>query len=203
MSLNENLKAHLVKVHQASQEHGFTYLNPKSPLVAALINSGHLLSGAADPSDAAKVGIKLSDTGLAEVAGHPAPAFPGAPVAGAEVAGAVTQEVKAKAIRGPRIVPQIVRSGARMVMPTVVRGSGLGKRTETYPFSSLEAPNHEGHDSFFVAASESNPNPAKSLAGTVSSATKRFKHEGRKFSVVSVDTDQEHGVKGARVFRVA
>jgi hypothetical protein len=102
-------------------------------------------------------------------------------------------------------VPAIKRSGAA---------------TSIYPFDALEV-----GQSFFVPATEDMPNPGKSLASTVSSASKRYATETgtreltrknrttgeqetvtvptytyeRKFMVRSVE---ENGVKGARVWRI-
>lgn len=102
-------------------------------------------------------------------------------------------------------VPAIKRSGAA---------------TSIYPFDNLEV-----GQSFFVPATEAMPNPGKSLASTVSSASKRYATESgtreltrtnrttkeketvtvptytyeRKFMVRSVE---ENGVKGARVWRI-
>lgn len=76
-------------------------------------------------------------------------------------------------------------------VPTVRRGSN-GSR---YPFDALAV-----GQSFHVPVSESKPNPAKSLASTVSAATKRS--EGaKKFIVRAVDQSDPKG-PGARVFRV-
>lgn len=89
--------------------------------------------------------------------------------------------------------------------------SKRGRSGDLYPFDKMEV----GH-SFFVAATESKPNPAKSLASTVSSATARYAVPGegtktnrkgetvpvmvetRKFAVRAVE---ENGVKGARIWR--
>ena len=51
-------------------------------------------------------------------------------------------------------------------VPKTTRG---GARTSAYPFDALEL-----NDSFFIAASEKHPEPEKSLASTVSGATKRY-----------------------------
>lgn len=76
-----------------------------------------------------------------------------------------------------------------------------GKGGSVYPFDSLNV-----GQSFHVPATTDRPNPAKSLASTVSSATKRYadKPEGerRKFTVRSVGTDDPKGA-GARVWREA
>ena len=75
-----------------------------------------------------------------------------------------------------------------------------GKGGSVYPFDSLQ-PNQ----SFFVPATEARPNPAKSLASTVSSATKRYEgaEPARKFTVRSVDETAQGRGKGARVWRTA
>lgn len=51
--------------------------------------------------------------------------------------------------------------------PTGARGGG--NRPETYPFAAM----HVGQ-SFFVAATDARPSPAKTLVSTVNSANKRF-----------------------------
>lgn len=102
-------------------------------------------------------------------------------------------------------------------IPSIARKS---RHAATYDFDSLEV-----GDSFFIKATEDMPNPGKSLASTVSSASKRYAIENgtrtinrrnkesgeirqvevpsycfdRKFIVRSVE---ENGVKGARVWRV-
>ena len=97
-----------------------------------------------------------------------------------------------------------------VTMPAI---SGRGRSGCSYPFDQMEV-----NQSFFVAASESKPNPAKSLASTISSANARYAVpvtdgstrttkkgavvpatvETRKFVVRSVT---ENGVAGARVWR--
>ena len=70
-----------------------------------------------------------------------------------------------------------------------------GKGGSVYPFDKLAV-----NQSFFVEATTKRPNPAKSLASTVSSASKRYAGQtpARKFTVRSVE---ENGKKGARVWR--
>lgn len=58
---------------------------------------------------------------------------------------------------------------ADIPMPGASRG---GRSAETYPFDKLEK-----GQSFFVAATEAKPNPAKSLASTVTSANERYAEE--------------------------
>ena len=99
-------------------------------------------------------------------------------------------------------------------VPKTTRG---GARTSAYPFESLEV-----GDSFFIPASEKHPEPAKSLASTISGATKRFDvlvpgetKEVRNPKTQEVKTvpktahtrvftlraGEKDGVVGARVFR--
>lgn len=69
----------------------------------------------------------------------------------------------------------------------------LSGKQAVYPFEKMEI-----GVSFFVPATEARPNPAKSLASTISSANKRYDGE-RTFVVRPVETP----TKGARVYRVA
>lgn len=92
-----------------------------------------------------------------------------------------------------------------------------GRGGSVYPFDDLPV-----GGSFFVAATADRPNPAKSLASTVSSATARFAveipgetvtnrkgnivpktRETRKFTVRSVDETAQGRGKGARIWRIA
>lgn len=96
-------------------------------------------------------------------------------------------------------------------MPTVTRRT----RAAIYPFDALEV-----GQSFHVPATDERPNPAKSLASTVSSANRRYAVEipgetrvdrkgntvpatrqERKFRVTAAAEDDPRGA-GARVFRV-
>lgn len=104
---------------------------------------------------------------------------------------------------------------ADIPMPGASRG---GRGSETYPFDSLQA-----GQSFFVPATEAKPNPAKSLASTVTSANERYAVEiegetrvnrkgntvpatrqEREFAVRSIEDGApwgHPGVKGAGVWR--
>lgn len=101
-----------------------------------------------------------------------------------------TPEVEAKTEQAPQIV---VRKPSFAVednipVPTAKRGVGAG----LYPFDEMGV-----GQSFFVPATEDKPQPAKSLASTVSSATKRYaESDKRQFVVRSVEG-------GARVWRTA
>lgn len=82
-------------------------------------------------------------------------------------------------------------------MPGINRG---GVKAEQYPFEELK-PFPQPGNSFFVPASETRPNPAKTLASTVASATKRYKSkDGRVFSVRKA-ADESGKITGAYVIR--
>lgn len=78
-----------------------------------------------------------------------------------------------------------------IAVPVVRRRQG----GSIYPFDALEV-----GQSFHIAVTEDKPNPAKSLASTVSAATKRSEGE-KKFIVRAVGETDPKG-PGARVFRV-
>lgn len=97
-------------------------------------------------------------------------------------------------------------------MPTA---RGGGRTSILYPFDKLEV-----GQSFHIAATADKPNPSKSIASTVSAATKKYATETgetkttpkgntvpvlnytRKFSVKAVDATDPKGA-GARVWRTA
>ena len=75
-----------------------------------------------------------------------------------------TANAEVKAVAKPT-VSSIV---ADVVMPSVRSGA----RSDVYPFATMEP-----GQSFFVPATEDKPNPAKSLASTVTSANLRYSEE--------------------------
>jgi hypothetical protein len=82
-------------------------------------------------------------------------------------------------------------------LPPINRG---GDRAQMYPFDQLEV-----GDSFFVPVSESMPNPGKTLASTVSSATRRYKTATppRVFTIRANVVGPDGATKGARIWRIA
>jgi len=72
-------------------------------------------------------------------------------------------------------------------------------KASLYPFAQMKI-----GQSFFIPATAERPNPAKALASTASSASKRFKDSGRKFIArprkAGVDGEKQDG---ARIFCVA
>jgi len=136
--------------------------------------------------------------------------------------------IKTEQTSNPVNVPTNQKENAKMSfeiesnipVPVTKRG---GKRESAYPFAALEV-----NQSFFIPASEKHPEPAKSLASTVSGATKRFDvlvfeadgvtpkmkqvtnpktkevrtvQETAHVRVFKIVADEKDGVKGGRVFR--
>jgi hypothetical protein len=207
----------LQAIYDGYNEHGYGFHNPKQPMVSQLLSMGHIEAehSIVDPSNSSKVAVQLTASGLQHIGKAPSPATDQTepsppPVASFSAAGtpaepAATASAPAASdkTRGPRIVPEIARTGLRMQIPTREAGTrAKGTRTETYKFAELVAPDETGFDSFFVKATDKMPNPGKTLTGTVTSANKRFKDRGIKFKLVPVVNDVEHGCKGARVFRI-
>lgn len=91
-------------------------------------------------------------------------------------------------------------------LPDIQRG---GIKSDSYPFATLGAPKPpatpEGkvtYAFFTVPATTDNPNPAKRLASTVASATKRYKDTDKREFAVRKLVDADKKVLGARVFRI-
>lgn len=193
----------------------FTPAEVNGPLVAA-----GLVDIKADVVDAnGHIATKANAAGIEYVAKAAGP-FGG--VAAAAVSGAWTPEVQqaapaapaatqhntAMAVPATRTMTKPPEGGFKVVVgiapPPLVRE--FGTRQSVYPFDSMVV-----GGSFFVAATEQRPKPAKSLASTVNSATARFAVEDgvdgdgnpkfkktRKFSLraVAADTTWPDGSTG-------
>ncbi len=121
-----------------------------------------------------------------------------------------------KAIRAPRVSTSGMTFATALMPP--ISPLKRGPKTSVYPFDTLEAPQRApngsitGMHSFFVPATSDRENPAKSLASTVSSASKRWRKkasdghgEARKFYVQAVADGERWGhagVAGAAIYRV-
>lgn len=149
----------------------------------------------ANPAKADEFASRPTAAGIEEAKKHQAPAAGSQPQPGATSAAT-------PAASAFKVVTGVAR-------PTVKRGGGGGN---VYPFDTMAAPvpglNGPQEASFFVPSTADKPNPAKSLASTVSSATKRYadQNPARKFVVRSIADgaawgDEYKGVKGAGVFR--
>lgn len=99
---------------------------------------------------------------------------------------------EAKKTAAPPVEAQIV---TLTTLPDVMRG---GKKSDSYPFDKLNVFPQEGN-AFFIAATDAKPNPAKNLASTVASATKRYK--GERVFTVRKHVDASGKVLGAHVIR--
>lgn len=156
---------------------------------------------------------KLIDAGLIEI-------NPDMRDGADNVAARATQKASEPAMNAPVSSAVVAAASAAfaiasVAMPTAKRG---GRTGETYPFDKLEK-----GQSFFVPATEDRPNPAKSLASTVTSANERYSEviEGqtrqnrkgnivpatkpvREFAIRSIEDGApwgHTGVKGAAIFR--
>ena len=139
-----------------------------------------------------------------------------------EATGEALEEIAAPA---PPVRPTFALESG-VAIPHIAKGGAI--RKSAYPFDAMGEPT-KGEDgslsyvSFFVPATEGKPDPAKSLASTVSGATRKYstpkldengaqimrvnrkKHSvpvqvaSREFTIRAVE---ENGVKGARIFRV-
>lgn len=219
MPLNENMKKALSSIVAKSNDFGVSYANPGNTIVKSLASQGYVTvnNDEMNPEDTIQRAVRLNDVAYTELGldvpgkSETVEAVEPAHVAGNDDPSDEGTEAAAKpsgkGSRGPRPVPVIKSSDVMMPMPLVTRAGG-GGAAEVYPFRSLEEPvwNEENeiyvYDTFFVEATEVMPKPARTLAGTISGANKRFKTEGRKFTVVHMENDPTFKVPGARVYRV-
>lgn len=123
--------------------------------------------------------------------------------AGAAAAAALTPADVAPVERAT--VPTDFSFGTLTDLPVSRRG---GPKAESYPFEKLTAPTPTGdgkfaYSYFVVPATESRPNPVKSLQSTVNSATKRYsKADDKRKFVVRPQTDPAtNKVVGAFIIR--
>jgi len=115
--------------------------------------------------------------------------------------GVVRREVIDSKVEVPELAPRNETPDYEIVtlteLPPILRG---GHKAESYPFDKLTVFPAPGH-AFLVPATAAKPNPAKTLASTVASATKRYaKKDGRIFTVRKHTMDGK--CVGAYVIRV-
>lgn len=198
MTIDARLMAVLEAVETGSRVAGHSMQNTKRPEIRQLEKAGLIVRG--DATDGDKADYTLTAAGKVY---FPEPT----PEPQEEPQPMTTETVtdKPKRVRNPnatpRVKPMIGLTGVRIPLPEKAARAG-GNRTERYPFSRLAEPNDTGHDSFFVASTPDMPNPAKQLASTVYTANRRLKDTGKVFVLHDMPHDHEHGVAGARVFRV-
>lgn len=217
MSLQPAMMTVLKTTAENSAIDGYVFANPKSPAIRTLVKEGmvEINETEKDPSNPDKVMTRLTKLGhetagtgvtfengpaLADPMPAPDPATGLTPTGDASVIQVAARK------RGGRPAgqekPQITRAAVRMALPVATVGKRGGNREEMYPFSTLGAPDHTGHDSFFVATTPSVPKPYRTLISAVASANKRWKAKGVEFAVRDMGIDPEMKVAGARCFRV-
>lgn len=137
---------------------------------------------------------------------------------GIAASGAPTGAVGTSATGAPDAPKQLFTLDEGVAVPESKRGGRL--KADIYPFGDMKV-----GQSFFVAATEAKPNPAKGLQSTVSSANKRYisvfpattgqnkiphpkagqptGQDGRKFTVRPRTVADGETANGARVWRTA
>ncbi|CAA2409893.1 Phage protein [Xanthomonas phage Suba] len=135
-------------------------------------NAGALVHTSAKQFSNPKAYEKAIEDGLIEV-------NPSMTNANGEVATRATEKGIASMTESTTATPAAEKSAAPAfeiqdgaTLTPIDRGTGLTGGTERYPFSKLGV-----GQSFFVAATAENADPAKSMASTVSSASKRYATE--------------------------
>lgn len=126
-----------------------------------------------DPKDAAKIAIRATAAGVT--------------ASQADTAAKAAQPPAAPAEKPSYTIEDAV------ALPESKRG---GVKADIYPFAQLQV-----GQSFFVPATEKRKDPAKSLASTVSSATRRYKNTDRRRFVVRPVKDANGVITGARIWR--
>jgi len=211
MPLAGQMKSELQKiVNGGASAPGYIFANPKSPIVRALERDGYVQSNASlkNPSDAQQVAYSATQKGLDEFPSQAPAPQPEASQEAATAAPVAVEALPSKPDRKPSVAPIVHHTpGLRLNLALLPKDSvaqaakaGHRGRTETYPFSSLAAPDETGQDSFFVAQTEAMPKPERVLASTVNRAHKKY--PDRKFQIVPMACDPEKQLPGARVFRV-
>lgn len=132
-----------------SQSQGFTYL-PREQATVLAAQGDVMVNEAMIDAATGNIAVKPTDKLIALVGNVSDPFAGAAPVAAA----AVTEVVKPKFV---------IETG--VALPAIKRG---GIKESVYPFNSMEV-----GQSFFIAASKEHPEPARTLASTVASATRR------------------------------
>lgn len=185
-------------------------LNTNTPLMAteaemdALLKDprGALVEFNANMRSGDKIAFRATALGV-QVASNPAANAPPAPAWGAP-AGAPAPQAPAPQAPAPAAAPAsgTPRTFATGVpLPAPRRG---GRGSTVYGFEQMEV-----GQSFFIGTTNDNPNPAKRIASTVSSASARL--DPKKFIVRSVTVDAAMaaawnvavGTKGAGIWRTA
>jgi hypothetical protein len=213
--LNKKQEALLAKVVAATQgPEGFMYSDPDSKEHKALV-SLQLIEVRNDMHDeAGNIATRATHDGVAAIEGE---SDNGDNNGSNNQQPKGNQEMTTAQTQAPAGTATFTKFAiAQVALPTAKRG---GRTGSTYPFDQLEV-----GQSFFVPATEARPDPAKSLASTVTSANERYSEvipgqtrvnrkgntvpatkQIRLFAIRSVDDGKawgHPGVKGAAVGRV-
>lgn len=203
-TISANQAKKLAEIVEATTDaaRGFVYMTEKS--VKVLVDAGYAECNKEITDGAGNIAVRATKAGLEY----------GTAPAATEEEGTTTMNTEATAVRKFPIIKNIK-------LPAISRA---GAAKSDYDFDELET-----GDGFFVPATEKMPNPGKSLASTVSSASKRYATENgtreinrkvdgvmtkvtvpayvyeRKFVVRSVKDGADYGypgVSGAVVSRI-
>lgn len=181
----------LSKIADATKsEQGFMYVKADGSVPEHLVERGLIVFNPQMTNEHGETAVKATDAGLA-MAG-------GAVAVTQNADGEVTTEAVAPV---GNVSSKPVYSTMFANVPKPAHSSNRAGRGETYPWSEL-AEQPVGV-SFFVAATETMPNPAKSIASAVTGANKRYEGKAR-FSVIAVADGGPWGfagVNGAAVYR--
>lgn len=166
----------------------------KEEEMTELAETGMVEVNAALTNDEGEVAVRITDDGLKVLKEAEQPVEETEPITTEEFVESV-QDVAEEAIDESNV--EIMKVGdtcfeveSNIPIPAKLKQ----KRKPRYPFDEMDV-----NDSFHVAVSEKKPNPAKSLASTVSAANRR--NEDKTFKVFPVDESDPKG-PGARVFRI-
>jgi hypothetical protein len=138
-------------------------------VAASVAESGYVFKSAFDVAYLVENGLVEQNEGIVNEAGEFATRATEAGIAALNATvqtNTATAETKVEEPKPERKVKMSFEIEKGIPVPKTTRG---GARTSAYPFAELEL-----NDSFFIAASEKHPEPEKSLASTVSGATKRY-----------------------------
>lgn len=145
-------------------------------------------TAAKNPANPAEIAFRATAAGVQFHQQHNAPQAGTAPTG---AAWPTQGQTGAAPTQAPPTGGKAFTFDAGVPIPAARRG---GRGQNAYGFEVMEV-----GQSFFIPASEDNPNPSKRVASTVSSASKRL--DPKEFIVRSVE--EEGRGKGARVWRTA
>ena len=171
--LSAELQEVLKNVAQVSSQGSDTFVYVSTENVAALHALGYVVTNANLVDATGAVATRTTDAGSAAAAALLASTPPAGGFGGSfGGAAAGTTDGATSQLQATSGKPVYKLVGA-IPLPEVKRGGGnIGPRAETYPFSTMEP-----GQAFFIAATKEKPNPERSFASSVASATQRYEVE--------------------------